>query len=217
MNDIDQYVGDLEQNEGLPHDEYGAYGYLDSRTLVKMAGDRVPDPRVTFGIGCMVSSPQDMQRHPWFDTRGPQDGWDLSRMRYLAFEDIHLAGQTIPARKASYYQHKTTLRLPVEYCRQLCRDRLTNEFLPALYDACGFMGQGPRTWDHLPLAARRVLVDVCWTTGAASFAHEWPKLIAACKAGNWDRAAMNCHSAGMGEERWNWRMRSLRSIGAEAS
>lgn len=217
MTDIEQYVADLEAHEGLPADEHGAYGYLDSRQV-----DGKPDPRVTFGIGNMVSTPQAMQEHPWMDMRGPQDDWDLSRLRYIGFEDLHLAGQTIPARKASYYQHKTTLRLPVEYCRQLCRDRLTREFLPALWASMdaprgGFMGMvmgggNVYNWPGLPAAARRVLVDCAWTTGGGGFEHEWPKLIAAYKRGDWDMATENVHSAGMGEERWHWRTRLLMSL-----
>jgi GH24 family phage-related lysozyme (muramidase) len=186
-DDLDVYVRDLEANEGIPGDEHGCYAYLDSRGLC------------TFGIGCMVPNVASFLTHPWFDLRG------VPPVPSYAYEDLMFEGQTAPPRAAEHYQRKTTLRLSVDYCRQLCRDRLEHEFLPHIVAACDVPNK-QSAWFGLPLDARRVLVDCAWTTGAAGFAHEWPKLIAACKAGDWDAAAGQCTSSGMGEGRKSWRL-----------
>jgi GH24 family phage-related lysozyme (muramidase) len=194
MNDIDQYVADLEAHEGLPADTHGAYPYLDSVGLV------------TFGIGCMVRNEAAFMTYPWVDFRG------VPCEASYAWNHLMAEGQPHDPHPAAHYAPVTTTRLPVDYCRRLCRDRLHGEFLPAIRAAFRDAGAGEGRFEHMPPAAARVLVDCAWTTGAAGFAREWPHLIAACKAGDWDTAEEECSSNGMGALRKNWRQSLLRSL-----
>lgn len=168
MTDIELYVSDLEQHEGLT-----TWPYLDSRQV-----DGKPDPRVTFGIGEMVPNLAAFVAVGWeFNDRPATVG----RVRE-AWDALWTEGQTIPARPAQWYRHKTSLALPEAVCRQRCAARvfaMLAEVMP----------------ERLPLSGRRVVVDLMWNCGADRFARRWPLLWSALEDGDYVTASIECQVA----------------------
>jgi len=197
-DDLDVYLADLIRWESLPADGGGAFAYLDSKGLVTMGvGEHlsVADfARVGgWSIGDRFATPEEL-------------GAAYAALVELGkqYQDEH-PGATVPY-AAEHYAKFTVTRLPVAVCMQRCKDRLAGEFLPALESACG--GYTPKgiggqqvysVWEHLPDAAQRVLVDLCWNSGAQGFAAEWPKLLRAVRASDWTEASRQCITVNAGE------------------
>jgi len=190
-DNLDVYVADLLAHEGCPAEPTGCYPYLDSKGLV------------THGVGEHLSI-ADFARVPW---RSYNDQAALEAECVAAYNELLHEGQNrVFPFPASHYAQFTRIRLPKAVALQRCKDRLAGEFLPALESALG--GYTPKgiggqqiypVWEHLPDAAQRVLVDLCWNSGAQGFSAEWPKLLRAVRASDWSEASRQCITVNYGE------------------
>jgi len=179
-DNLDVYVADLLAHEGAPAEPTGCYPYLDSKGLV------------TFGIGEHLSI-ADFARVPW---RSYNDQAALESECVGAYNELLHEGQNrVFPFPASHYAQFTRIRLPKAVALQRCKDRLAGEFIPAISKSF------PYAWtiDDQPLPARRVLVDLCWNSGAQGFKAEWPKLLAAVHDRDWAEASRQCITVNAGE------------------
>jgi len=177
MSDLDVYVADLLAHEGCPAEPAGCYPYLDSKGLV------------TFGIGEHLSI-ADFARVPW---RSYNDQAALESECEGAYNELLHEGQNrVFPFPASHYAQFTRIRLPKAVALQRCKDRLNKEFLPAIEEATGYV-------NDFPLACMRVLVDLCWNSGAQGFRAEWPKLLNAVDVDDWAEASRQCITVNAGE------------------
>ena len=201
MSELDQYVGDLARHEGCPVDQGGCYPYLDSVGVV------------TACIGEAFETLAAFQGVPWFQPSGakatPEEittTWLNLWAERTRIGQVWQQNATVSpwdAYAARHYAPLTTIRVSQGEAVRRCEKKLTDEVLPAL--AMEFGGCQPRgiggqqivaVFDHLPLAARRCLVDIAWNAGWDDFVMHWPKLCNAVVDGDWRRAAQEAHTHG---------------------
>ena len=135
----------------------------------------------TCGIGHLVISPAEAQKLPWIDPTGePPTNDDISE----EFWRIH--GQE-KGHVAEYYERFCRLRLTDAAMReQLGKDILANSPAPFLP---GF--------DTFPEPAKEALLDMSFQLGAAGLIKEFPHMIAAVKARDWNTCAQQCWRQGI--------------------
>lgn len=146
---------------------------------------------VTVGIGNLVKSAAAAAALPFVDksTGRPASQAEIA----AAFDRVsHLPVGS----RAGAYAGATTLRLPEDTVRALAANRLSGEFLPALRrDFPGF--------DNYPVAAQRALCDMSYNLGVGGL-EKFQQLCDACKAGDWQTAAAECHRRTCRAERNDW-------------
>jgi hypothetical protein len=178
-SDLDVYVADLLAHEGCPAEPTGCYPYLDTKGLV------------THGVGEHLSI-ADFARVPW---RSYNDQAALESECEGAYNELLHEGQNrVFPFPASHYAQFTRIRLPKAVALQRCKDRLASEFLPHLRAECERADGSPvDKFDDMPLAVRRVLVDLCWNRGCGGFtAAEWPLLFRYAGNGYYRVASTEC-------------------------
>jgi GH24 family phage-related lysozyme (muramidase) len=164
-----------------------SFMYLDTRGYV------------TTGIGNKLGSVAAALELPWQhkETGRPatpaEIGGAFERVRGLTskYAAKHPDGKN--PFSATHYEEKSDLVLGPGAARELAAHRLETEFLPGLRAALpGF--------DHYPLPAQRALVDMAYTLGVNGLETKFPNMIAACKAGDFERAAEQCHRRAQSNE-----------------
>jgi len=93
---------------------------------------------------------------------------------------------------ASAYIACSDLRLPVDFCRRRLSLRVQEEFVPGVVKHC------PQ-FASFPLAAKLVLVDICYNVGVIGFA-KFDLLIFSCNARQFLVAAKEVHTRKKGED-----------------
>jgi hypothetical protein len=112
--------------------------------------------------------------------------------KLAAYARVRAFFQPQPPLTASAYTAISDLRLPLDYCRRRLKMRVENEFVPAVAKYC------PR-FASFPLAAKLVLVDICYNVGTAGFA-KFVALIACCNSMRFAAAAECVHTQKQGED-----------------
>jgi hypothetical protein len=93
---------------------------------------------------------------------------------------------------ANAYAVLSDLRLPLDFCRRRLAMRVKDEFVPAVEVHC------PQ-FASFPLAAKLVLVDICYNVGVAGFA-KFLTLIGLCNVFQFAKAANRAHTKKTGED-----------------
>jgi GH24 family phage-related lysozyme (muramidase) len=147
---------------------------------------------VTTGIGNKLGSAREAMALPWqHKTSGlPATPTEIR----AAFERV--AGMRSEFRggdpnatnpfAARHYAKATELVLPPGVANQLAIDRLTKDFLPGLRAL--FPG-----FDGYPQPAQRALVDMAYTLGVTGLRKKFPRLVEACRNGDFAEAARQSH------------------------
>jgi GH24 family phage-related lysozyme (muramidase) len=147
---------------------------------------------VTTGIGNKLASAQEALSLPWQHkaTGLPATPAEIR----VAFDRI--AGMTSEFRSgdpkapnpfgAGHYEKVSDLVLSPSVANQLAVDRLTKDFLP------GLRGLFPG-FDAYPQSAQRALVDMAYTLGIKGLRTKFPRLVEACRQGNFAKAAERSH------------------------
>jgi len=96
---------------------------------------------------------------------------------------------------ALYYKKFTALDLPSAQRMALLHQDVA--------EADAQLARRFRNYMSYPVNARRALIDMCFNIGSGNFAH-FPKMNAACEAGDWHGAASECRRSGISPERNEW-------------
>ena len=139
---------------------------------------------VTCGCGMLISKIGELGRFTWTDFTAALNDWSKLQSMKRACE----YGKTAPASRYA----------PVTRARMQDPMQGLDDLLASLDGALGRRIHGFESW---PTCAQEALVDMAWNLGVDGLVKGYPKMLAACAAGDWSTAAAECHRNGISDAR----------------
>ena len=146
---------------------------------------------VTFATGHMLPSASAACAHPFLGADDTLASDETITAAYLAVQRME-KGHT-PA----YYRNVT----PFLTITQAAADEILSADLTYTDGALMTRLSG---YEAMPLCVQLALMDMAFELGVSGLVLGYPKLLAACEAGQWDTAAAECHRNGPGVLRNAW-------------
>ena len=142
---------------------------------------------VTVGIGIALETADEAAGLPFADARG----------RAVAPVDIAAAWAKVKAapkkKKAAFYKSFTDIVLPEPEIERLALGTI-GTILRSLVRRVPWL-------TDLPKPAQIAMMDMAYNLGAAGLTREWPRLMAACEARDFETASIECRRSQVNEER----------------
>jgi GH24 family phage-related lysozyme (muramidase) len=143
---------------------------------------------VTTGIGHLLKNADAAVDLPWrhSSTGRPaapaevRAAFDNLKQVWTDYRQDHPTGPN--PFNAEHYERKSDLVLPEGLSEKLALARLQKEFL-------GGLRRIFPSFDQYPMPAQRALVDMAYNLGVGKLERNFPKLVDACRAGDFDVAA----------------------------
>jgi GH24 family phage-related lysozyme (muramidase) len=163
------------QRDLIQHEACVSHMYLDSKGNVTVGiGEMVPSVEAAVGIPFIIADPNGAT-----PATPAQIASDFVRVQSMG------QNSSAPYFAASHYIGAGTVVLPMSICQGRVIKRLNEEFIP------GVVRLLP-DFESYPLDAKRALLDMIWSLGAGGLA-KFHHLLTACKARDWEQAALECN------------------------